>query len=60
MATQRNKPATKSRGRPRIEEGQETFPVTVRMTGGQKEKLDRLGGSPWMRSKIDKAREPKE
>jgi hypothetical protein len=33
-------------------------PVTVKMTDEQKEKLARLGGAPWVRKKIDQAREP--
>lgn len=34
-------------------------PVTLRMLPAQREKLQRLGGSAWIREKIDKAREPK-
>jgi hypothetical protein len=52
------KEPSKGRGRPRLEEGLETVPVTVRMTPPQKEKLARLGGSPWIRDRIDKAKEP--
>ena len=32
-------------------------PVTLKMTEPQKEKLKRLGGAPWVRQKIDKAKE---
>jgi hypothetical protein len=35
------------------------LPVTVKMSSEQKEKLARLGGAPWVRSKIDRAKEPK-
>jgi hypothetical protein len=34
--------------------------VTVLMTPPQKEKYTRLGGSAWVRERIDKAKEPKE
>ena len=47
----------RGRGRPPLEDGVDTIPVTVRMTASQKEKLARLGGSPWVRARIDKARE---
>ena len=33
-------------------------PVMVKMKPAQKEKLQRLGGAPWVRDKIDKAKEP--
>lgn len=48
----------RGRGRPRLEDGVDTIPVTVRMTAPQKEKLTRLGGSGWVRDRIDKAKEP--
>lgn len=48
----------RGRGRPPLEEGVDTIPVTVRMTAPQKEKLTRLGGSGWVRDRIDKAKEP--
>ncbi len=32
--------------------------VTLKVTVPQKEKLVRLGGAPWIRSRIDKAKEP--
>jgi hypothetical protein len=50
----------KPRGRPALESGVETVPVTIRMTSPQKDKLARLGGPQWVRAKIDKAPEPKE
>lgn len=35
-------------------------PVMVRMKPAQKEKLEQLGGAPWVREKIDKAKLPKQ
>lgn len=48
----------RGRGRPPIEQGLDTVPVTIRVTVPQKEKLARLGGPKWVRDRIDKAREP--
>jgi hypothetical protein len=47
-------------GRKSLQPGAETLAVPIRMTAEQKAKLKRLGGPPWVRSKIDKAKEPKE
>jgi len=47
-------------GRPRLEEGADTVPVSLRMTARQREKLARLGGPAWVRDKIDKAKLPSE
>jgi hypothetical protein len=47
-------------GRPALEQGIETVPVTIRMTAPQKEKLALLGGGPWVRAKVEKAKLPKE
>lgn len=33
-------------------------PVTVKMEPAQRDKLKRLGGAPWVRQKIDRAKEP--
>ena len=53
------KPNTERKlGRPALEEGVETIPVTVRMTSPQKEKLTLLGGSKWVRDRINRAKEP--
>lgn len=52
-------PATKRPGRPALAEGNETVPITLRLTAAQREKLAKLGGPPWVREKIDKAKEPK-
>jgi hypothetical protein len=30
----------------------------VKMTTNQRDKLKRLGGAPWVRDRIDKAKEP--
>lgn len=32
-------------------------PVTIKMTEPQRDKLKRLGGAPWVRERIDKAKE---
>ncbi|MET3498168.1 hypothetical protein [Variovorax boronicumulans] len=47
-------------GRPRLEEGADTVPVTLRMTAKQREKLAKLGGPVWVRERIDKAKLPEE
>lgn len=51
---------TRARGRPALQHGEDTVPVTIRMTNPQKDKLQRLGGPTWVRTRIDKAREPGE
>ena len=56
--TKQPEPAPRGRGRPAIEPGEDTVPVTVRMTARQREKLARLGGAAWVRQRIDKARDP--
>lgn len=52
----------RGRGRPALEAGVDTVPVTIRMTSKQKEKLARLGGAlggaHWIRERIDGAKEP--
>lgn len=35
-------------------------PVTVKLKPAQRDKLQQLGGAPWVREKIDKAKLPKE
>jgi hypothetical protein len=47
-------------GRKPLKEGVATVPVVTRMTVDQRDKLQRLGGAPWVRERIDKAKEPKE
>jgi hypothetical protein len=48
--------------KPRVAGAPATSPVTIKMSEAQKEKLQQLGGAPWVRDKIDKAplRKPKE
>lgn len=36
------------------------LPVSIKMTEQQKDKLAKLGGAPWVRDRIDKAKLPKE
>jgi len=52
--------AGRGQGRKPLPDGEATVPVMLRMKPAQKEKLARLGGAPWVREKIDKAKEPKE
>ncbi|RYF58854.1 MAG: hypothetical protein EOO27_11200 [Comamonadaceae bacterium] len=59
MAT-KNPPAKKRPGRPAIDPGNETVPLSVRLTAVQRKKLDQLGGPSWIRERIDKAKLPKE
>jgi hypothetical protein len=35
-----------------------TSPVTIKLSEEQKAKLQQLGGAPWVRDKIDKAKVP--
>jgi hypothetical protein len=58
--TNAKKPAGKTRGRPALQQGATTVPVNIRMTETQRDKLQRLGGPAWVRSRIDRAREPGE
>ncbi len=44
-------------GRKPLVEGFTTSPVSIKMTGPQHEKFKRLGGSKWVREKIEQARE---
>jgi hypothetical protein len=52
--------AGRGQGRKPLQQGEETIPVVIRMTGPQKDKLRRLGGPGWVRARIDKAKEPTE
>ena len=52
--------AREGSGRKPLKDGVATVPVVTRMTIDQRDKLQRLGGAPWVREKIDKAKEPKE
>ena len=40
--------------------GEALQPVSIKMSEQQRAKLQRLGGAPWVRTRIDKAREPNE
>lgn len=51
--------AGRGQGRKPLAPGEDTVPVTIRMTGEQKEKLKRLGGAQWVRTRIDDADDPK-
>lgn len=44
-------------GRPR-ERDEPMVPMTIKLEPAQKDKLQRLGGAPWVRKKIDQAKEP--
>jgi len=46
-------------GRPRIAEDARSVTTSISLTPSQRDKLARLGGSPWVRDRIDKARESK-
>jgi hypothetical protein len=46
-----------ARGRPALPEGEAMSPVSIYMKPAQREKLQRLGGAPWVRRKIDQAKE---
>jgi hypothetical protein len=48
----------RGQGRKPLPVGEALAPVTIKMTPAQKEKLATLGGAPWVRNKIDKAKEP--
>lgn len=45
--------------KPRVAGAPATSPITIKLSEAQKDKLQRLGGAPWVRDKIDKAKEPK-
>ena len=48
--------ARKGAGRAPIVKGEPAVPVPIRMTLRQRDKLKRLGGSPWVRRQIDEAK----
>ncbi|MDP3835042.1 MAG: hypothetical protein Q8Q82_13855 [Hydrogenophaga sp.] len=52
--------ADRGQGRKPLDEASKTVVFPVKMSGRQREKLARLGGAPWVRDRIDKAKEPKE
>jgi hypothetical protein len=49
--------AGRGQGRKPLKEGEETVTISIRLTTAQKTKLARLGGAPWLRERIDKAKE---
>lgn len=50
--------AGRGQGRKPLLDGEAMQPVSIKMSEQQREKLQRLGGAPWVRTRIDKAREP--
>ena len=48
----------RGQGRKPLGEDEPTVSFPVKMTASQREKLKRLGGAPWVRERIDKAKEP--
>jgi len=52
--------AGRGQGRKPKETSEAMLPVSIKMSVEQKDKLSQLGGAPWVRSKIDKAKLPKE
>jgi hypothetical protein len=49
----------RGQGRKPLPEGEAMIPVTLKMKPDQREKLQRLGGAPWVRERIDRAKERK-
>jgi hypothetical protein len=47
-------------GRPEVTPEDRLQVVSIRLTEAQKAKLERLGGSAWVRQKIDRAKESKD
>lgn len=52
--------AGRGQGRKPLSVDAPTIPVSIKMTTEQRDKLGRLGGAPWVRARIDKAREPED
>jgi len=50
----------RGQGRKPLPEGEAMVSTSVKLKPAQRDKLVRLGGSQWVRRKIDKAKEPKE
>ncbi|NUZ07642.1 hypothetical protein [Piscinibacter koreensis] len=50
--------AGRGQGRKPLQDGAESVIYPIRLTPAQREKVTRLGGAPWIRARIDKAREP--
>lgn len=49
----------RGQGRKTLGDADPTVSFPVKMTTSQRDKLKRLGGAPWVRDRIDKAKEPK-
>ena len=49
----------RGQGRKPLDADAATVVFPVKMSAPQRDKLKRLGGAPWVREKIDKAKEPK-
>lgn len=47
----------RNQGRKPLSVDEETLTMCLRMTRSQREKLDRLGGAKWVRSRIDREKE---
>lgn len=58
MKAEPKTPARKGAGRNCLYGSEPLKPKTFRATKAQREKVDRLGGDPWLRDQIDKAEEP--
>lgn len=57
MTSNRGGPG-RGQGRKPVKQGEETVTVSLRMTPEQRAKLARLGGAEWVRTRINKAKEP--
>ncbi len=55
-----NKPAHRTSGRKPLDAESPTVIFSMRMSEKQRTKLDKLGGGPWVRERIDRARLPDE
>ena len=52
--------AGRGQGRKPLVPGEKSITVGIRMTNSQRKKMEALGGAPWVRHKIDKAKLPEE
>jgi hypothetical protein len=58
MKDAKRPPNNRGQGRKRLSADDDTVTVSLRMTPTQREKLALLGGAPWVREKIDRAKLP--
>jgi hypothetical protein len=56
MEQPKRPPSDRGQGRKPLSPEDHTVTVSLRMTQAQREKLTLLGGAPWVREKIDKAK----